>query len=279
MQIMTVAGQMRKPRVLCVDDDPLLSSFVESVLGPAGIVVRSLNEPIVILDMMHEFQPDLLLLDVIMPGLTGYEVCRLLKSHDDWKQVPVIFLTSKSDSDGKRAAFTAGGTDFLSKPVLMDELLSRVKAHLSKTLSEVSTRIDAESKVLTASALETESSNLLDICSQQSQRLSLGVISIVDFDQLDIRHGAFSAEHVVGKLGELLNQRFRAEDLRGRISEGEFAVVLAGEDAGTVSQVFKLLKGDWEKMWFPSGRGQEFQADSGALELQNSLWKGIISKN
>ncbi len=261
MQIMTVAGQMRKPRVLCVDDDPLLSSFVESVLGPAGIVVRSLNEPIVILDMMHEFQPDLLLLDVIMPGLTGYEVCRLLKSHDDWKQVPVIFLTSKSDAEGKRAAFTAGGTDFLSKPVLMDELLSRVKAHLSKTLSEVSTRIDMQSKVLTASALATESGNLLDICSQQSQLLSLGVISIVDFDQLDIMHGAFSAEHVVGKLGELLNQRFRAEDLRGRLTDGEFAVVLAGEDADTLSKVFELLKGDWERMWFPSGRGQEFQAD------------------
>lgn len=261
MQIMTVAGQMRKPRVLCVDDDPLLSSFVESVLGPAGIMVRSLNEPIVILDMMHEFQPDLLLLDVIMPGLTGYEVCRLLKSHDEWKQVPVIFLTSKSDAEGKRAAFTAGGTDFLSKPVLLDELLSRVKAHLSKTLSEVSTRIDMQSKVLTANALAAESSTLLDICRQQSQQLTVGVISIADFDQLDISHGAFSGEHVVGKLGELLNQRFRSEDLRGRIADGEFAVVLAGEDADTVSRVFELLRADWEKMWFPSGRGQEFQAD------------------
>jgi DNA-binding response OmpR family regulator len=258
---MTIAGQMRKPRVLCVDDDPLLSSFVESVLSPAGITVRSLNEPIVILDVMHEFQPDLILLDVIMPGLTGYEVCRLLKSHEDWKHVPVIFLTSKSDSEGKRAAFTAGGTDFLSKPVLMDELLSRVKAHLSKTLSEVSTRIDPQSKVLTAGALAAESEPLINICSQQSQSLAAGVISIVDYDQLDTLHGAFSKEHTVGKLGELLNERLRAEDLRGRIAEGEFMIILPGETIEVLGNVFELFKDDWNKMWFPSVRGREFQTD------------------
>ena len=260
LQIMTIAGQMRKPRVLCVDDDPQLSSFVESVLIPAGITVRSLNEPIVILDTMHEFRPDLVLLDVIMPGLTGYEVCRLLKSHDEWKYVPVIFLTSKSDAEGKRAAFTAGGTDFLSKPVLVEELLSRVKAHLSKTLSEVSTRIDQQSKLLTPSAMAAESEQLINICRQQSQSLSLGIISIVDYDELDIQHGAFSAEHVVGKLGELLRVRLRAEDLRGRITDSEFGIALAGEQVETLSLVFELLKEDWSKMWFPGGRGKEFQA-------------------
>ncbi|MBX9953223.1 MAG: response regulator [Candidatus Obscuribacterales bacterium] len=259
MQIMTIAGQMRKPRVLCVDDDPLLSGFVESVLIPAGIKVHSLNEPVVILDTMNDFQPDLILLDVIMPGLTGYEVCRLLKSHDEWKQVPVIFLTSKSDSEGKRAAFTAGGTDFLSKPVLVDELLARVKAHLSKTLSEVSTRIDPQSKVLTANALESESEQLINLCRQQSQSLALGAISIVDYEELDTMHGAFSAEHVVGKLGELLNERLRAEDLRGRLEDGKFAIVLAGETSETMARVFELFKEDWEKMWFPSARGNEFQ--------------------
>jgi len=261
MQIMTIAGQMRKPRVLCVDDDPLLSSFVESVLIPAGIKVRSLNEPILILDTMQEFQPDLVLLDVIMPGLTGYEVCRLLKSHDEWKQVPIIFLTSKSDSDGKRAAFTAGGTDFLSKPVLVDELLSRVKAHLSQTLSEVSTRIDPQSKVLTANALEAESEQLINICEQQSQNLAFGIISIVDYDELDTLHGAYSAEHVVGKLGELLNERLRAEDLRGRIENDKFGIILAGESSDTIARVFELFKEDWKKMWFPSGRGNEFQTE------------------
>ena len=261
LQIMTIAGQMRKPRVLCVDDDPLLSSFVESVLIPAGVKVRSLNEPILILETMQEFQPDLVLLDVIMPGLTGYEVCRLLKSHDEWKQVPIIFLTSKSDSDGKRAAFTAGGTDFLSKPVLVDELLSRVKAHLSKTLSEVSTRIDPQSKVLTANALEAESEQLINICEQQSQNLAFGIISIVDYDELDNLHGAFSAEHVVGKLGELLNERLRAEDLRGRVEVDKFGIILPGESGDTILRVFELFKEDWEKMWFPSGRGNEFQTE------------------
>jgi GGDEF domain-containing protein len=87
------------------------------------------------------------------------------------------------------------------------------------------------------------------------------VISISEFDQLDIQHGAFSAEHVVGKMGELLKERLRAEDLRGRIADGEFGIVLAGEQTDTLAKVFKLLKQDWDKMWFPSGRGKEFQVD------------------
>lgn len=259
MQILGIAGQLRRPRVLCIDDDPLLSTFVESVLQPQGITVRSLNEPIMVLEKMSEFQPDLILLDVIMPGLTGYEVCRLLKSTDDWAHVPVIFLTSKSDDAGKRAAFTAGGTDFLSKPVLVDELSSRVKAHLTKALSEGTTRIDGQSKVLTYHAFEREIAHLLELCGSQSQPLSLGMIKIADYDSLDINYGAFSAEHVVGKLGELFRERYRAEDLRGRFEEGVFALALPGESEETLKLTIELLKADWDEMWFPSGRGEEFQ--------------------
>lgn len=260
LQILGIAGQLRKPRVLCIDDDPLLSTFVESVLQPAGITVRSLNEPIMVLDVMSEFQPDLVLLDVIMPGLTGYEVCRMLKSTDEWAHIPVIFLTSKSDEQGKRAAFTAGGTDFLSKPVLVDELSSRVKAHLTKALSEGNTRIDGQSKVLTYHAFEGETEHLMALCGSQDQPMAFGMIKIVDFDSLDIKYGAFSAEHVVGKLGELLRERYRAEDLRGRFEEGVFALSLPGETEETLATTFELLKADWEEMWFPSGRGEEFQA-------------------
>lgn len=119
-----------KTKVLCVDDDRLLTGFVEAVLRKKGFAVQSLNLPIKILDVLDEVNPDIILLDAVMPGLSGYEVCRMLKSHDRWQNVPVIFMTANSCSR-RGAAFRAGANDFLCKPLLTDELLARVQAQLS----------------------------------------------------------------------------------------------------------------------------------------------------
>ncbi len=119
-----------KLKVLCVDDDRLLTGFVETVLSKKGFVVQSLNLPIKILDLLDEFNPDIILLDAVMPGISGYEVCRMLKANEKWRDVPVIFMTANSCSR-RGAAFRAGANDFLCKPLLTDELLARVQAQLS----------------------------------------------------------------------------------------------------------------------------------------------------
>src|SRR6202043_2057431 len=103
------ARQVRQPRILTVDDDVVLTTFLQNILGGEGMHVSALNEPIGIMECLENVKPDLVLLDVMMPGLSGYDVCRLLRAHQDWKALPVVFLTSKSDARGRAAAFEAGG--------------------------------------------------------------------------------------------------------------------------------------------------------------------------
>jgi CheY-like chemotaxis protein len=113
-------------RVLCVDDDHSLTGFLEFVLGKRGYTTRSVGEPIGILDVLDEFRPDLILLDAVMPGISGYEVCRMLKEHHEFKHIPIIFMTANSCSR-RAAALRAGAEAFLSKPLLTDKLVALIE--------------------------------------------------------------------------------------------------------------------------------------------------------
>jgi len=132
----TQSALIDKPRILTVDDDEVMTMLISNILSAESMVVRPLNEPILIMDAVEKFKPDLILLDVVMPGLSGYDLCGLLRTTEKWSQVPVIFLTSRTDQIGQAAAFLAGGNDFLNKPILAKELVVRVKAQLARSRSK-----------------------------------------------------------------------------------------------------------------------------------------------
>lgn len=114
-------------KVLVVDDDLILSDFMENILRHQGYSARSLAEPIKILDVLTEFRPHLILLDAVMPGISGYEVCRMLKAHEWFKNIPIIFMTADSCSR-REAAKRAGADEFLAKPLISETLLERISA-------------------------------------------------------------------------------------------------------------------------------------------------------
>ena len=86
---------------------------------------------------LNSIQPDIILLNILMPGLNGYEICMRLKQKKDFKHIPIIFLSALSDSVDKIKAFQLGAVDFISKPIQRDELLVRVKSHLINSLNHI----------------------------------------------------------------------------------------------------------------------------------------------
>ena len=117
--------------VLIVDDEPLNVDLLEQELGAAGyatLAAASGEEGIAIAARRG---PDLILLDVMMAGIDGYEACRRLKARDDTRAIPVIFLTALTDTFEKVRAFAAGAVDYVTKPFQPDELLARVRAHIA----------------------------------------------------------------------------------------------------------------------------------------------------
>jgi DNA-binding response OmpR family regulator len=231
-----------KPRILCVDDDPMLTKFAEAILTDAGYTVKSINEPITILDALEEFPPDLILLDVIMPGLTGYEVCRMLRTHKQWTNLPIIFVTAKSNAAGRAAAYEAGGNDFLAKPVLAEELLARVKTQLAISASEKT------SGLMHREQFEKQ----FKVVAPHSQRTglpsSLAVVAL-DHNQEDQEHGAFTTDYLISNLAQLLTVRFRRSDLRCLWQDNLFVVFLPGVDASATEAILKCLSTDWDLIW------------------------------
>lgn len=120
-----------KASILIVDDQPENLLLLTSILKGSGHDVRQVKSGERALKMAAAAPPDLVLLDVMMPGIDGYEVCRRLKGRVDLKNIPVIFLSALNDSTDKVRAFAVGGIDYVAKPLNPDEVLARVEAHLA----------------------------------------------------------------------------------------------------------------------------------------------------
>ncbi len=112
-------------KILIVDDDRLLCALIEAILmRKQNFEVSSVNSGYEALDFLKKETPDLILLDVMMPGIDGLEVIRRIRSDEKTFDIPVIFLTARADQDTREMATSAGANGYLSKPVKPDHLLS-----------------------------------------------------------------------------------------------------------------------------------------------------------
>jgi len=113
-------------RILIIDDEPEITEIVETFLTKAGYKVAVENSPVNAADKAREFKPDVILLDIMMPGSDGYEVCRELKQDPDFAETPIIFLTGKDREDDQGRSFQAGGDMYIKKPFSCERLLEIV---------------------------------------------------------------------------------------------------------------------------------------------------------
>ncbi len=133
--------QSKRPKgtLLIVDDNPQHLLALTQMLTAQGYEIRSANNGHIALNILPTILPDLILLDILMPGIDGYEVCRRLKAADATRAIPVIFLRALDETLDKIKAFDAGGVDYITKPFQAEEVLARVETHLAlrKTQKEL----------------------------------------------------------------------------------------------------------------------------------------------
>lgn len=118
-------------RVLVIDDEPSITELVSMALSFVGYEVRAATSGREALSEVSHYMPHLLVLDVMMPDLDGFEVCRRLRASGD--VTPVIFLTARDEHDDKLRGFTHGGDDYVTKPFSLEELVMRVRAVLRRS--------------------------------------------------------------------------------------------------------------------------------------------------
>ncbi len=118
------------PSILVVDDTPANLQLLASMLKGHGYRVRPVNSGEQALRAVETQAPDLILLDITMPDMDGYEVCRRLKGNELWRDIPVLFISALNSTEDKVRAFSAGGVDYVSKPFQFEEVEARVRTHL-----------------------------------------------------------------------------------------------------------------------------------------------------
>ena len=116
---------------MVADDQPANIQIVGNILGRHGYEIVPAGDGPTVLKRLGLRQPDLILLDVLMPGMNGLEVCRRIRENPEWVHIPIIFLSAADDKELIVRALEAGGVDYLTKPFNHSEMLSRVRTHLA----------------------------------------------------------------------------------------------------------------------------------------------------
>src|SRR5579864_3276733 len=125
-----------QPSILVVDDTRANIGFLLETLSQAGYRVRVAPDGETALEQIQYSPPDLVLLDVMMPGIDGFETCQRIRKLPQLSQLPVIFMTALSDTQDKVRAFAAGADDYVTKPFQSEEVLARVRVHLARRMLE-----------------------------------------------------------------------------------------------------------------------------------------------
>ncbi|RLC88722.1 MAG: hybrid sensor histidine kinase/response regulator, partial [Chloroflexi bacterium] len=142
-----------KGDILLVDDNPTNLRLLSQMLVERGYKVRAVISGARALKAVQSTSPDLILLDVRMPRMNGYEVCKRLKAHEQTRAIPVIFISALGETEDKLEAFKVGGVDYITKPFRVPEVVARVQTHL--TLRALQHQLQATNQQLKIQLQET----------------------------------------------------------------------------------------------------------------------------
>ncbi len=227
--------------ILIVDDTPINLEVLYDFLGKAGFTVLIAEDGESAIARAEYAPPDLILLDILMPGMDGFETCRLLKKSGLTQDIPIIFMTALSETVDKVKGFELGAVDYLTKPLQHQEVLARIQLHLklrslAKTLQEQNLRLESEiAERLQVEEKIREQAALLDITSD--------AILVKDFDN-QIRFWNQGAENLYGwkateVIGKSVNQILYLPETLSQMQDIYANIAKSGFWHGELHQVNK----------------------------------------
>lgn len=230
-----------KYKILSVEDDPDQAEFIKLTLDSAGYNVLSLQDPTKFEETFLKFEPDLVLLDVMLGPMTGFELAQYIRQNDRYAAMPVVFLTTENALDMHIRSARIGGDDHLIKPIAPQLLAAAVAGRLEKarTLKRLIDR-DGLSGCLNYGTFMQKAG---DFSKPDSHRFSLSLL-LIDVDSMHIindRFGYAVGDKVIGALGKALNKAFRNAALTGRVAGDRFAVILENLDDTQVEKLAQQL--------------------------------------
>lgn len=254
--------------VLLVDDSPETLTMLTDALAIEGMRVAIAESGRAALTMASKMQPDIILMDALMPGMDGFETCEILKSETLLADIPVIFMTGLNESEHVVRALAAGGVDFVAKPASLPELFARMQVHLANARKTRSAReaLDTTGRRIAAVSGEGEINWATPQASDLLERAGIHVEA-----------GAHMPWEVTGWLADISGKRVTADTdsleidrnhvslefrLVGRSPEGEWLLRVVDRDAGTdeerLASAFDLTLREAEVLlWITHGKSNK----------------------
>ncbi len=246
-------------RILIVDDSLSLAEYYSIILEAAGMEVRYITEPLRMLDVLNDFLPDLLLLDVYMPECSGLELAAVLRQESIYAGIPIIFLSIEDDRLKQLAALNLGGDDFLTKPILPQHLIAAVRSRAKRAgvLSSYMTR-DSLTGLLNHTNILKHLEIELSRANRLHSKLCFIMLDIDHFKSVNDTYGHLMGDHVLRILSELLLRRLRKTDWVGRYGGEEFAVILPNTSMDTAVALCKQIRELFAEHVFRAEDAQDF---------------------
>lgn len=245
-------------RVLIVDDDKLLADHYETVLSRAGMVATQLRDADGVISAIETFRPDLILMDLQMPEMSGQDLAGVIRQYDRWFSLPIVYLSSEQRFDIQMAAIRQGGDDFIGKSVSDDELIALVRAKVarSRQLQELMTK-DSLTGLLKHTSVKDAISGELSRSRRTGGELCVAMLDIDHFKRVNDDFGHAAGDEVIESVATLFRQRFRATDIIGRYGGEEFAVALPGCSADQADKLLNEFRVSLSQLTFVN-RGNSF---------------------
>ncbi len=236
-------GTHRPYHVLIVDDDQEQVAYYALILQQAGMITSVATDPAQIMSILVESKPDLILMDIYLRGCSGMELTRLLRQHEAFTTLPVIFLTFDSSSDRHLQAVREGGDVFLTKPIKADDLISVVKVRAERYRSlRYHMERDSLTGLLNHSNLKEQLKREVIRCERTGVSLSFAMIDADHFKQVNDTYGHLTGDRVLKSLAGMLQDRLRRTDIIGRYGGEEFGVILLNTDAEMAHHIMDEIR-------------------------------------
>ena len=253
IEVLTCVAQYEPFKVLIIDDSRAQALHAERLLNGAGIVTRTLIDPIQAMTELAEFQPDLIILDMYMPGCTGTELAKVIRHNDRYVSVPIIYLSAEDDMDKQLDAMSEGGDDFLTKPIQPRHLITTVRNRAARA-RHLKARMVRDS--LTGLYNHTHILQLLEDCTFRARRenrpLSFAMLDLDHFKHVNDGYGHPMGDRVIKSLALFLKQRLRKTDFIGRYGGEEFAIVMPDTDQESAHKVLNQIRQRFAEIHYPA---------------------------
>jgi diguanylate cyclase (GGDEF)-like protein len=240
---LTAPPQADAGKVLIIDDSPSLATFYAAHLNEAGFVCQVVTDPLNSLEALYEHPPELILLDMNMPGASGQEVAKVIRQQDAYLSIPIVFLSAESDVGRQREAMSLGGDEFLQKPIEPEHLISAVKSRVIRyrALRALMVR-DSLTGLLNHTSYKERLRAEVARAKRQNKLLTVVMIDIDHFKNVNDTYGHPAGDRVIKNLSRLLRQRLRGGDLIGRYGGEEFALALPDTSVDVALGVINNLR-------------------------------------